>query len=179
MEFSAKINHPKLVGLYDYWLSKRGGRAMPSRADIEPTELRGLLPHVFLIDVLEPGKTYRYRLVGTAVEEAVGVSLTGKLLSEVATGRIFDFVSHVFHDVSVHRTVCYFESNFAFKEEFSVMYRRLLMPLSADGREVDMMLGAMVPEWTKSYRYAYFEIKEKLHFFEEHSVNKLELAATA
>lgn len=179
MEFSAKINHPKLVELYHYWLSKRGDRRMPSRADIEPMELRSLLPNIILMDVLEPGKTYRYRLVGTAVEEAIGIGLTGKLLSEVATGRLFDFISHIFHDVSVHRTICYFESNLGFKEDFSVMYRRLLMPLSTDGSNVDMMLGALIPEWTKAYRYAYFELKEKLNVYEEHSVNKLPLLATA
>jgi hypothetical protein len=36
-----------------YWESKRRGRAMPSRKDIEPTEIPDLLANVVLVDVLQ------------------------------------------------------------------------------------------------------------------------------
>ena len=68
---------PILVRLYVYWQSKRAGRPMPSRADIDAAELRGLIYHVMHYDVVEPGRLYRIRLVGQAIIDFVGVNYTG------------------------------------------------------------------------------------------------------
>ena len=48
-----------------YWEEKRRGRLMPSRADIDPLELRRYLPGIILIDVVDDARRYVYRLVGT------------------------------------------------------------------------------------------------------------------
>ena len=58
---------PILIRLVKYWESKRDSRRMPSRADIDPIELRSLVHHVILYDVVEPGSLYRIRLVGQAI----------------------------------------------------------------------------------------------------------------
>jgi hypothetical protein len=56
----------------DYLTRKRGERAMASRADIDPTEIREFLPHVVLVDIeRDPLRVY-YRLVGTRVAEFYG-----------------------------------------------------------------------------------------------------------
>jgi hypothetical protein len=39
---------------YDYWLCKRGVRDMPSRVDLDPAEIKRILPSVMLVDVLGP-----------------------------------------------------------------------------------------------------------------------------
>ena len=51
----------RLEEAYRYWQRKAATRAMPCRADIDPTEIPKLLPDVMLVDVL-PGGRYRYRL---------------------------------------------------------------------------------------------------------------------
>jgi hypothetical protein len=61
----------------DYWDSKRAGRRMPSRRDIEPTEILDLLPYVVLVDVEREPLDFRYRLVGTAVAARFGHDRTG------------------------------------------------------------------------------------------------------
>jgi hypothetical protein len=43
---------PLLQHLYDYWDEKWRGRAMPSRADIDPLEMTFILGYVSLVDVL-------------------------------------------------------------------------------------------------------------------------------
>jgi hypothetical protein len=53
---------PILVRLFKYWQSKRGNRLMPSRADIDPTELRSLVYNVMLYDVVEPGAALSHPL---------------------------------------------------------------------------------------------------------------------
>ncbi|MCY0147007.1 PAS domain-containing protein [Hoeflea sp. G2-23] len=60
------MRHKKSLELFDYWISKCAGRAAPSRTDIEPADIRGLLPHVFICDLA--GKdSLSFRLAGTAV----------------------------------------------------------------------------------------------------------------
>ena len=49
----ATITDARLRALYEYWMEKRGDRAMPARADIDPTEIPDLLPIVGLADVIE------------------------------------------------------------------------------------------------------------------------------
>jgi hypothetical protein len=49
--FRTFIRFERFRRLYDYWHEKRGTRAMPSRADIDPLELKGVLGWVLLLDV--------------------------------------------------------------------------------------------------------------------------------
>jgi hypothetical protein len=54
-----------LGAVQSYWDSKRRGRSMPSRADIRPDELRDWLSQLMLVDVIDGGRDFRYRLLGT------------------------------------------------------------------------------------------------------------------
>lgn len=67
----------RLVALHAYWRAKAGDRDMPSRAEIDPAELKPLLPHIVLLDVLGVGD-YRIRLMGEAIVRFVGGNFTGK-----------------------------------------------------------------------------------------------------
>src|ERR1700741_4828134 len=72
--------------LLAYWRRKRGDRAMPSRADIDPTELPGRLwPRLMLLDVVRQGgrTRFRYRLVGGGIQMAVGRNTAGKFVDDV------------------------------------------------------------------------------------------------
>ena len=60
-----------------YWLSRRGGLFMPRRRDIDPSEIRGLLPSICLIEVVSP-ETAVFRLAGTAHRETMGFEPTGR-----------------------------------------------------------------------------------------------------
>ena len=39
------VPSPRARRLYEYWLAKKSGRLMPSRADLDPAEFRDLLPY--------------------------------------------------------------------------------------------------------------------------------------
>src|SRR5580658_1065080 len=43
---------PNLHALYAYWNTLRGGRPLPRRADIDPTEIPKLLPQILMYDVV-------------------------------------------------------------------------------------------------------------------------------
>ena len=64
------------LDLYRYWDSKRSGRRMPARRDIDPGEIRHLLPHLTIVETLGEDN-FRYRLVGTRVVQDLGRDVTG------------------------------------------------------------------------------------------------------
>lgn len=78
-----RFDHPTLTFLHKYWNDKRGDRAMPSRSEIAPSELRQHLNWVFLADVLPDMADFRYRLVGGLVEQYFGTSGANMTLREV------------------------------------------------------------------------------------------------
>jgi hypothetical protein len=74
---------PRFAELKQYWDRKRGARAMPTRADVDPAELREHLGWLYLIDVLPDLTDFRYRLLGSHMTEAYGRDSTGKTVSEL------------------------------------------------------------------------------------------------
>src|SRR6202000_1752501 len=78
-----KLVNPTLAFLKDYWERKRGARAMPSRADINPSEMKQHLGWIVLADALPGFTDFRYRTIGTRVSSYFAPSSTGKLVTEV------------------------------------------------------------------------------------------------
>jgi hypothetical protein len=77
---------PGLEPLYRYWDTKRGGRRMPRRADIDPVELVPFLRALMIVDVVADDRRYVYRLVGTREVEARGQDPTGRPVGEAFLG---------------------------------------------------------------------------------------------
>jgi len=86
--------------LYRYWRTRRD-EALPRRADIDPADIKPLLPYLLIVDIhREPFRIY-YRLVGTAVAHFSGLDFTGTFLDELA----FDICATK-DLVDAYRTVC-------------------------------------------------------------------------
>jgi hypothetical protein len=64
--------------LLGHWLEARGGDAVPRRAAIDPGALKKILPHVFMLNMVDDD-TAIYRLVGTGHRARWGVELTGRV----------------------------------------------------------------------------------------------------
>jgi hypothetical protein len=67
-----------------YWRALAGDRSFPTRGDITPRGLVGLLRNTKLLRVIDGGKDYEFRIAGDAFVLAHGVSFQGKYQSEVA-----------------------------------------------------------------------------------------------
>lgn len=80
---------PEQRELFDYWRSKSADGAYPTRADIQPAELRTLLPSLSLLDIVvesEDSVRLRVRLAGTRLRDYFGVETTGHFLDEYDLG---------------------------------------------------------------------------------------------
>jgi hypothetical protein len=137
---------PRFEQIYSYWRDKAGERAMPTRADIDPTEIPRLLPDVMLVERSPDGR-YRYRLIGTENALAHGINATGRFLDEVLPGP--DYGAHVLalYDecVATQRalyTECLFFSPARGEPERHT--KVLFLPLSADGETVNMIFVMQV-----------------------------------
>jgi hypothetical protein len=69
--------------LDSYWSRKAGGRAMPSRGEVDPLDLVPLLPYVVLTEIEHDPFRVRYRLVGTHVVAQWRRDVTGCYLDQL------------------------------------------------------------------------------------------------
>ncbi len=63
--------------LYSYWLNLKGERQAPGRCEIEPSDIRALLGHTFILEVNHKAKYVVYRLAGTRLCSAYGKEIKG------------------------------------------------------------------------------------------------------
>ncbi|WP_374380323.1 PAS domain-containing protein [Dongia sp.] len=74
---------PSLVtDFHAYWLAKRGTWALPSWSDIDPSEIKRLLPNLIVAGVEYDPLRIRYRLAGTMIVEFRG-EITGHYLGQI------------------------------------------------------------------------------------------------
>lgn len=76
------LKSPILQRLYDDWEARRRGRAMPSRADFDPLEMKYILGHLSLLDVFYNPVRFRYRVHGSEIAARFGVDLTRRYVDE-------------------------------------------------------------------------------------------------
>jgi len=104
---------------------------MPSRVDIDPAQIKEVLPFMVLNDVV-PGNTerYRYRLVGTKLVEYYGFNPMEKYFDEVASGVYYDEVMETFRRIRINKKpeFDHLQDIFPYLEH----YQRLILPLSED-----------------------------------------------
>src|SRR5262249_37290190 len=65
----------------DYWCSLAVASAPPNRRDVDALQLRSALGYVMLVDVVDDGHDFCYRLYGSTIARVSGADLTGLHLS--------------------------------------------------------------------------------------------------
>ena len=83
MEFLSAPEHADAITLHEYWLGKRGGRPFPDRSDISPSDFSRLLPNILIVEVLEGGRDFRFRLYGSSMVAMTGLDRTGEYFSKL------------------------------------------------------------------------------------------------
>ncbi|KKJ76549.1 hypothetical protein WH95_12120 [Kiloniella litopenaei] len=137
----------------DWWDKARGADFAASPDAVDPMELRSILGHLAVLDVLDGGENFRYRLYGSAIMNEPGKDLTGLLLSDIWTPlRAFFTISY--RAVVLRKEPLYtqHEPHHSLKMQ---IWDRLILPLS-NGDEVERIIVAIVPSKTKpSYKKDY------------------------
>jgi hypothetical protein len=144
---SVKSYGANLQLIFGYWLTKRGSRPMPSRSDLDPTEIPPrLLPGVTLVDVVPDHRRYVYRLVGTMEAEVRGYDPTGKSVGEAYFGENAEDATECYDLVVDTRAPVLDPLPFLERRRGYRGAESLFLPLSNDGFVVNMILVFFDPE---------------------------------
>ena len=143
MRFADNIDDEELRSLYFYWLAKKTGRFPPPRQAIDPTDIRLLLPSVFVVEVDHEQERFRYRLAGADVEQLVQAKLHGRWLDEALRSPLREFFDEAFCIAAFDRKVHFRRNTLHLAGRPYIRYARLLLPLSNDGTRIDHLLGCI------------------------------------
>jgi hypothetical protein len=132
---------PTAVALYQYWNARRGIRPMPSRADIEPAEMRQWLPRVTLVDVGPDGQQFTYRLVGTQIVDLLGMDPSGQPVQSAWPAEEAAPLLEGYRAAVETRAPVFCQQTCLWLEDQKPSAWAMRLPLSTDGDRVDMVLG--------------------------------------
>lgn len=82
LEITGGVNSERINRLLDYWQRLRGDRPMPAKQDIDPSQLKPLLPYLMLAEIHQGPLRVRYRLVGTEAVRMAKEDYTGRWLAD-------------------------------------------------------------------------------------------------
>lgn len=135
----------ELRSLEAFWRMKRGNRALPSRCDFPPHELRTWLGNIGIVTVERGADQTRFRvaLSGTQLDSYRGHSITGQYVDEIC--RNIASTTPYYHDCVARREPVSFLHDNSPNSAIYTRMGKLLLPLSEDGITVDRILVAIYP----------------------------------
>lgn len=141
--FLEQVDDPRLIEVYRYWDRLRGIRFAPTYAEVDPVDIPKLLRYLLVTEVesTPEGRRYRYRLCGTEVEQHFGIAMRGRYVDTLMQGAYRTYIEGLYDRLVNQRCPVYSVSSY---EERQMQTKRLMLPLSSDGREVNMVLAAQV-----------------------------------
>jgi hypothetical protein len=140
------VRESALVALHGYWHNKRIDGRLPSRAAIDPGEIKSLLPWIFIIGVNQEPRQFSYRLIGTGIVDFLGRDFTGRKIDEQLYGTNTKMMVDIFssavdrRDATAVRCPVFYAPG---REFFEVCWS--MLPLSADGVVIDQLLCGYRP----------------------------------
>lgn len=136
-----QLRSPSVLELHAYWCSKRRGRPMPAPMDIDPAEIRSLLPSLIIAEYVGMPVRVRYRLVGTQQVYYNGLDFTGLYLDQIDWGFENAFVRLVHDTLQRAAAPVLGRYQWGFRESVLGFAEFGVFPLSDDGATVSRCLG--------------------------------------
>ena len=141
-DLASSMTDDAIRRLYFYWNAKRGSRRFPARRDIDPIEFTYILGWVILADVTYDPLRFYIRLYGSELARRAGFDITGTWLDEHPQPAFREYV-----DTAWRATVERGEMTHGFFDRWvddrRFHYESLRLPLSSDGKTIDMLLVAI------------------------------------
>jgi len=137
------------LDLWRYWNAKRGDRMILARGDLDPADMRHLLPYVTLVDRID-GRS-RYRLVGSAACQDQGHDTTGEFVGSRATPPQYAAALIAIYE-GVFATGHPHFSTGEYRAPSQAVHRssRLLLPLGEDGTSVNMVVLTRIARFNRN-----------------------------
>lgn len=130
----------RVASFYRHWDAKRQGRRMPSRADLDPLEMKEWLPGIILVDVAHNPRRLTYRLVGSRSVALRQSDVTGRTVEEGYHGSTLSDVLENYRLVIDEQVPVYDHGGTNSRSGLIQDSETLMLPLSSDGVTVDKVI---------------------------------------
>ncbi|RED47673.1 PAS domain-containing protein [Aestuariispira insulae] len=149
-DLDLKSLSPLVRWAYDYWKGKiRDGR-LPGRADLDPLEMKPILPNIVLLSVRAEPLDFYYRLIGTEIDRHSQKYNTGKWMSEIPERREPSKVwSNCRLVAETGQPSCRSIPYVGPHRDFLATCQ-INLPLASDGQRVDMLM--IVVDYIEAHR---------------------------
>jgi len=136
---------PSLHSLHALWESRRRGRAVPARQDIDVLELRQWLGWLTVMDMVDDGDDFIYRIFGTSQAAQIGMDLTGRRAS-ACPAVTASFLDRLRQAAAVARPIFGVRVIEVSARGYAYRWQRLILPLTRQTADIDafMILAAPV-----------------------------------
>ncbi len=136
---------PQLRFLHDYWTTLAAGRPMPLTSDIDPLAMKPALGYIMLIDVIDGGQDFRYRLFGSRIAAVSGFDVTGRLVSEHPSSSYIVQLSMALYRAVGVRGEPAFTAHGPPATHHTAAWHRLALPLADQSGAIARLLVGTVP----------------------------------
>jgi len=143
-----QIASESLRQLSAYWDRLRAGRACPSWSEIDPAEMKTLLPHILVAEFLSDPFDVRFRLVGTMIVEAYGEDFMGRNLRSLEPTGGVDLWLELYSRLVEERVPVYGRYSLSSDYVQTQYVDAGIFPLSADGVKVDKAIE--LEDWSQA-----------------------------
>ena len=129
-----------------YWNKVRANRLVPSRCEIDPRGLEGVLGHAFILERIAGGLA-RFRIAGSHLTDICGLELRQMPLSAIfmpgSREILSEALTSVFDDPAIVRMSITSPTGFGRPKLAGEL---ILLPLRSDLGDIDRVLGGLVFE---------------------------------
>lgn len=136
-----EIASPRVKWLLAYWREKRLDRPCPDRRDIDPIEMKPVLPYLILSEIRRNPLDVRYRLVGTACVAGAGYDYTDLSIRETAFAPEAAMWLDLYVEMMETAAPVFGADYVITARGKPARYEFAMLPLSAGGTEIVQCLG--------------------------------------
>ncbi len=135
----------KLSFLLTHWAALKPGSAIPSASTVDPLRIKPVLGYVMLLDPIDGGMDFRYRLFGSIIAQVSGLDLTGQLASSLhASTAVVEFGLASYRAV-IRRPEPLYTIRSPIGAYHTARWHRLALPLADDTGVVMRLIAVSLP----------------------------------
>lgn len=150
MQRTHRFGHSATEQLFHYWDRRRGSRPAPDRSEIEPGDIRDILPDTFILEI-EDDNRFSWRLAGTRVCALHCRELKGRDFLNDWTGKERDTLLSILEAVLHEAAVGIVQFEGCTERDQMLDMEMVLLPLRVFGRPTCRILGSIgtmgTPYW--------------------------------
>ncbi len=156
--------------LFQYWNRLRNGTTAPSRADIEPSDIRNVLANTFILEAPHAAGDFVFRISGTNIGNLFGRELRGTLLRALFQDKHRPIVSRLMRNCHQDGLVVLLGLDATTQTGRATPLELLMLPLN-DEKEGPRILGCLSP-----YQYQFWHGLEALDRIDLHTMRIIDTA---